>query len=104
MNEPRIHFAINCASFSCPNLLNQAYLSSRMESQLQSVSKFFVNDTSKNKISSDEIKISELFKWFEADFVTNNVSIIDYLNKYSSTKIDDDAKVTYITYDWSLNN
>lgn len=104
MNEPRIHFAINCASFSCPNLLNQAYTSSKLESQLQTVTKSFINDTTKNKITSNEIKISEIFNWYAADFKTSNTSIIDYLNKFSTIKIDDNAKVSFMNYDWSLNN
>lgn len=103
MNEPRIHFAINCASYSCPNLLNVAYLPNTLETQLELVTKEFVNDSSKNDISTDEIKISEIFNWFSGDFKTKNTSLIDFLNKYSTVKISDNAKVRYLSYNWSLN-
>jgi len=57
MNEPRIHFAINCASYSCPNLLNEAYTESKLETQLDKVTKSFINDSSKNNITSKEVTI-----------------------------------------------
>ncbi|WP_243754694.1 DUF547 domain-containing protein [Flavobacterium jejuense] len=103
MNEPRIHFAINCASYSCPNLANQAYTSNTMERQLTDASKKFINDSSKNNISENEIKISEIFNWFSKDFKNTNTSVIDFLNKYSATKISNEAKVSYLDYNWSLN-
>lgn len=103
MNEARIHFAINCASFSCPNLLNEAYLPEIVDKQLEKAAKSFINDTTKNTITASEIKISEIFNWFSGDFKTKNTSIIDFINKYSIVKIDRKAKVKYLDYNWSLN-
>lgn len=102
MNEPRIHFAINCASFSCPNLLDEAYTEANLEKQLVAVSKSFVNDKTKNTITADSVEISKIFDWFSSDFKTNG-TVIDYLNKYSSVKIDKNAKVKYTEYNWELN-
>lgn len=104
MNEPRIHFAINCASFSCPNLLNEAYLPETLDKQLAKVTKSFINDKTKNSITASEIKISEIFNWFGGDFKTKKTSFIDFINKYSTVKIDKKAKVKYLDYNWSLNN
>lgn len=104
MNEPRIHFAINCASFSCPNLLNEAYLPLTLEKQLETVATSFVNDKTKNNITASEIKISEIFNWFGGDFKTKKTSVIDFINKYSTVKIDKNAKIKYLNYNWSLNN
>ena len=103
MNEPRIHFAINCASFSCPNLLNEAYSEAKLEQQLTTVAKRFVNDASKNTITANKIEISKIFDWFEGDFETKG-SVIDYLNQYSTVKINSKAKVSYKDYNWSLND
>jgi hypothetical protein len=103
MGDPRIHFAINCASFSCPNLVNKAFESEVLEKQLETAAKSFVNDKSKNIISEKEIKISEIFSWFTADFKSSG-SVIDFLNKYSTVKIDKKAKTSYVTYNWNLNN
>ncbi len=104
MNEPRIHFAINCASFSCPNLLNEAYLPQTLDKQLEAVTKSFINDKTKNTMAVNEIKISEIFNWFGGDFKTKNTSVIDFINIYSTIKIDKKAKIKYLDYNWSLNN
>lgn len=104
MSEPRIHFAINCASFSCPNLLNEVYLPQTLEKQLEAVSKSFINDKTKNIITKSEIKISEIFNWFGGDFKTKKTTLIDFINTYSTIKIDKKAKVKYLEYNWSLNN
>lgn len=102
MNEPRIHFAINCASFSCPNLANEAYTEAKLENQLESAAKAFVNDKTKNTIAADKIEISSIFDWFSSDFKTNG-TLIDFLNKYSVIKINKNAKVKYKEYNWNLN-
>ena len=63
MNEPRIHFAINCASFSCPPLLNEAFTEEKLEAQLTQVTKTFLADSKRNTISENELEISKIFKW-----------------------------------------
>jgi len=102
MDEPRIHFAINCASYSCPKLLNNAFLSDTMEEQLEAATKDFIRDATRNKITSNKVQLSEIFKWFKSDF-TQNRSLLDFINKYSTTKIASDAKIKYIAYNWGLN-
>lgn len=102
MNEPRIHFAINCASFSCPNLLNEAYTEAKLEQQLKAVAKSFINDRTKNTITTNKIEISKIFDWFAGDF-KNKGSVIDFLNQYSTVKISGNAKINYKEYNWNLN-
>ncbi|NGY37888.1 DUF547 domain-containing protein [Flavobacterium sp. XN-5] len=102
MDEPRIHFAINCASFSCPNLLNEAYTETKLEKQLVAISKSFINDKTKNTITANEIEISKIFDWFSGDFKKKG-SVIDFLNQYSTIKISSKAKVNYKDYNWKLN-
>lgn len=102
MEEPRIHFAINCASFSCPNLLNEAYTEAKLEKQLVAVSKSFINDKTKNTITANKIEISKIFDWFSGDFKKKG-SVIDFLNQYSTVKISSKANVNYKDYNWSLN-
>ncbi|MEM6686849.1 MAG: DUF547 domain-containing protein [Bacteroidota bacterium] len=102
MNEPRIHFAINCASFSCPPLLNEAFTAEKLEEQLTQVTKAFLADSQRNTITPDAIKISKIFKWFAKDFKENG-SLIDFLNQYSDVKIHKNAKKKYKDYDWTLN-
>ncbi|MFK7813026.1 MAG: DUF547 domain-containing protein [Maribacter sp.] len=102
MNEPRIHFAINCASYSCPKLLNKAFTASKMEAQLQSVTLDFINDKSRNIISKEKLQLSNIFKWYKKDF-TENGSLADYIKPYTAIEIDADTNIDYLKYDWNLN-
>jgi len=102
MNEPRIHFAINCASFSCPPLLNEAFTAEKLENQLSQVTKIFVADLQRNIVTKDQLEISKIFKWFSKDFKQNG-SLIDFLNQYSAIKINANAKIKYKDYNWNLN-
>jgi hypothetical protein len=102
LNEPRIHFAINCASYSCPKLQNRAFTLNKLESQLNEASVAFVNDRSKNQISESDAEISQIFKWYKSDFTTNG-SLVEFINQYSKVAIATGVKPRYINYDWSLN-
>ncbi|MGB1450780.1 MAG: DUF547 domain-containing protein [Marinirhabdus sp.] len=103
MNEPRIHFAVNCASISCPKLLNEAYTAKKINEQLEQVTKNFIN-SDKNEITPNAPKLSKIFKWYEKDFKVNGkTDVTAFINKYSSTKINPRAQPTYKEYDWSLN-
>lgn len=101
-DEPRIHFAINCASVSCPPLLNEAFTAEKLESQLQKVAIGFINDPTRNKITQDAAQISSIFSWFQGDF-TKKGSLIDFLNLYSKVKIKPNAKISHLDYNWNLN-
>jgi hypothetical protein len=103
MNDPRIHFGINCASFSCPPLLNEAFTTATVDRQLDTLARRFVNDTQRNTISSDRIRLSKVFSWFAKDFKKDG-SLIDYLNKYAETPINSNAKKSFMDYNWTLNN
>ena len=80
-NEPRIHFAINCASFSCPKLRNEAFEAEYLEEQLEDQTRYFVNNPDKNSMEADDIELSRIFLWFKADF-TKESSLIDFLNRF----------------------
>lgn len=101
-DEPRIHFAINCASVSCPPLLNEAFTAEKLESQLQKVAIGFINDPTRNKITQDAAQISSIFSWFQGDF-TKKGSLIDFLNLFSKVKIKPNAKISHLDYNWNLN-
>ncbi|TVZ22147.1 uncharacterized protein DUF547 [Dokdonia sp. Hel_I_63] len=102
MGDARIHFGINCASFSCPPLLNEAFTPTKVDAQLEMLSRKFINDPSRNTITSDRVEVSKIFTWFAKDFKTDG-SLIDFLDRYSTTSISDNAKVRYRDYDWTLN-
>lgn len=100
--DPKIHVGVNCASVSCPKILNIAFTEENVEAELSRLMKDFINDTSRNNISEKKVQISSIFDWFKDDF-TKNGSVIEYLNKYSDIKINPNAKISYLKYNWSLN-
>lgn len=102
-DEPRIHFAVNCASKSCPKLRNEAFTGNVLDAQLTEQTKEFLLDKTKNDLSSSPIKLSQLFDWFKDDF-TKEVTLIEILNKYSQTKIADSDAPIFLEYSWELNN
>ena len=101
MNEPRIHFAINCASASCPKLLNRAFQEKQLEQQLETVTRDFINDTSKNKIQKNQLSLSKIFLWFGKDF-GSKTERLTFIDRYSETPLER-PKIDYLPYDWSLN-
>lgn len=103
MDEPRIHFSIVCASFSCPKLQNEAFTASNLEQQLTNVTKAFLSDSNRNSIKKNNVKLSKIFKWFKKDFEQNG-SLLDFLNKYSEIEILENAKQSYLDYNWDLND
>ncbi|SNY94515.1 Protein of unknown function, DUF547 [Flagellimonas pacifica] len=102
MDEPRIHFAINCASYSCPKLLNVAFTPQSMERLLSKTAVDFVNDKTKNRIEGGKAHLSKIFKWYKGDF-TEKTSLLEYINTYLQNPVNKSTKVEYLDYDWSLN-
>ena len=102
-DEPRIHFAVNCASLSCPVLRAGAYTAAEIEKQLHEQAVLFINDTTRNKITPGKAELSKIFSWFKGDF-TKNGSLTDYINTFSKTKIDKGTKIKYLDYHWGLND
>tara|TARA_R110002049_G_scaffold279949_1_gene459098 strand:+ start:63393 stop:64145 length:753 start_codon:yes stop_codon:yes gene_type:complete len=102
MDEPRIHFAIVCASYSCPKLQNKAFTASNIDAQLNHATKAFLNDDSRNTITQNHLELSKIFQWFTKNFKQNG-SLIDFLNQYSNVKISEKAKTSFKDYNWDLN-
>lgn len=102
MNEPRIHFAVNCASYSCPKLLNTAYEAATIDNQLNQQAIDFINDPKRNVITAEKADVSSIFNWFTGDF-TNDDSLKDFLNKYSKVPITENTGINFLEYNWNLN-
>jgi len=100
--DPRIHAALNCAAVSCPKLLNGAYFSSILNAQLDGQTRAWINDKTKNKLSGNKAQVSQIFDWYKADFKDG---VVAFINKYISTGValEKKAKITYLEYDWALN-
>jgi hypothetical protein len=120
MNEPRIHFAIVCASYSCPDLRNEAYDAGRLDEQLEDATRNFLNNSDKGLLISEEegviwgtnytLYLSAIFRWFGEDFEAAAGSVVDYIVPYVSDDTRDfilshrdELKVKHLDYDWNLN-
>lgn len=107
-NDPRVHFAVNCASKSCPPLLSEPYTGSDLELQLHRVTQAFINDPHSNFIKSNTLYVSRIFKWFRDDF---NNDIIAFFYLYATGELKHQLQnsktqsiVKFLDYDWSLND
>ena len=100
--DPRIHFAIVCASRSCPKLRNEAFVAENLDQQLHEQAVDFINDPDKNHFEEEEIQISSIFNWFEKDF-TKEMGLKEYIRKYAKRDFGLYAKVKFLNYDWKLN-
>ncbi len=105
--DPRIHFAVNCASISCPPLLNTPYIGSELERQLDTVTTNFINDSGSNYIKGDTLHVSRIFKWFNEDF---NDDVLGFFKRYArgdlKKQLDSRGEkltIKYLHYDWGLN-
>ena len=98
--DARIHFAVNCAAKSCPKLLNEAYTGDKLDDQLNSQTKWFINNKSYNKLSTSSVKLSKIFEWYREDFG----DLIAFLNMYGAVKVSKDASVAFVEYNWELNS
>jgi hypothetical protein len=111
MGDPRIHFAIVCASLSCPRLASRAFVPERLNQQLDVAAGRFINDATRNRFDSErgEAFVSQIFDWFAEDFTAGAVSVQAYLAGYSrdpqATQLlrDEAFKLRYEIYDWGLN-
>ena len=105
--DPRIHFAVNCASKGCPPLVSEPYEGSRLGEQLDRSTREFINDPEKNYLAGDKLYVSRIFKWFAKDF---NQDVIGFFIKYADDSLKKQLQargksiqVKYLDYDWSLN-
>jgi len=105
MGDPRIHMSINCASLSCPDILNEPYTAKKLDSQLNKQAKNFLNNSTKGlKLEGSKLKLSKIFKWFKKDFGDDS-AIIKFIKTNIDVNIPDDAEVSeYFDYNWDLNS
>ena len=111
LQDPRIHFAIVCASKSCPKLRAQAYTAERLEQQLEEDARQFINDPQRNRFDPEQkaAHLSKIFDWFAADFKAHSGSVQRYVARYvaeatvAEALAADAYEITYLRYDWNLN-
>ena len=115
-NEPRIHFAVNCAAIGCPALRAEAYTGDALEAQLEDATRKFLSDRSRNYFDGRRLRLSSIFKWYRADFERGwggSRALGEFVSRYSSElglSIEHrnelargDLGIRFLSYDWGLN-
>jgi hypothetical protein len=107
-HDPRIHFAIVCASSSCPKLRREAYEPARLEAQLDEAAQVFLNDPTRNHFTAQEVALSKIFSWFAEDFRNNAGSVVAFVRRFVSAEKQamlnlTDSDLRYLDYNWTLN-
>ena len=110
--DSRAHFALNCASDSCPILPTSAFEADRLEDQLDEQGRLFLRDSTRNRfdLASKTAHLSSIFKWYQKDFGASDREALLAASKYAAPEVKqaieaapDSWKVKYLAYDWSLN-
>ncbi|WP_070988124.1 DUF547 domain-containing protein [Halofilum ochraceum] len=108
-SDPRIHYAVNCASVGCPDLQPQAFTPENMEKQLDRAARGYVNDSRGFTIDqNDDLIVSSIYEWFQEDFGGSELGVIKHLQKYAdesgAAMIERRTEYDSHRYDWSLND
>jgi uncharacterized protein DUF547 len=108
--EPRVHYAVNCAAIGCPMLREEAYVAERLERQLAEQERRFLSDRSRNRFRDGRLEVSRIYDWFEEDFAPRE----QYFGRHAKLLSDNPehqrlvaagaAKISFLDYDWSLND
>jgi len=103
LGEPRIHFAIVCASVSCPDLRTQAYAADRLSQQLDDQAKAFLSRPKKGmNVEGNNARLSKIFDWFESDFESRG-GVLGFIRYYRPDIPASTRLASYLDYDWGLN-
>lgn len=99
-NDPRIHLALICGAQGCPPIQNWAYKGENLNEQLDQVTRSALNNESFIKVGNKNTEVPMIFEWYRKDFPAN---LIGWINQFRSTTLPKNTKLTFYSYDWSLN-
>jgi hypothetical protein len=106
--DPRVHYAVNCASVGCPNLQPEAFTAAKLESLLDAGARAYVNHPRGVTVSADGVRVSSIYSWFKADFGDNDAAVLKHLGKYAkpdlAQKLKSADRIAGDSYDWTLND
>ena len=101
LEDPRIHFALYSTAISSPVLKGTAYYANSIDYDLDVATSNYINDATKNTLGTATSQLSKIFEWYFTDFI-GPITIVQFINKYSNTKINDNTKLTFSEFDWNL--
>jgi hypothetical protein len=107
-HDPRIHYAVNCASVGCPNLSNEAYTGAKLDAQLDTSAHNYVNSPRGFRFDGQALVASSIYKWFKDDFGGSDQGVLKHALKYADpdlgAKLKTARSISGFEYDWSLND
>ncbi len=107
-HDPRVHYAVNCASLSCPNLMAKAFTGATLDAMLTRGAHAYVNHPRGVQVSGNKARLSSIYSWYARDFGANQAALIAHLQQYASPELNAQfSKVDTISgydYEWSLND
>ena len=105
--DPRVHYAVNCASIGCPNLQKQAFTAATTEEMLDRGARAYINHPRGAEIVDGELYVSSIYSWFKEDFGGTDRGVIAHLSRYAEhplkEKLDGVSDIAGNRYDWELN-
>lgn len=107
-DEPRIHFAVNCASIGCPNLKQTVWEAETLEADLNQAAKDYIASSRGIMVKGEKLQASSIFDWYEEDFGTNDEEVLTYLSQFAEgekkSAMQNANEISDYQYDWSLND
>ncbi|HEU4351535.1 MAG TPA: DUF547 domain-containing protein [Burkholderiales bacterium] len=101
--EPRIHYAVNCASIGCPMLREQAYVAARLDGQLEEQTRRFLSDRTRNRFRDGRLEVSKIFDWYKEDFEPREEYFVRYAGVLGMPP-GARPRLVFLDYDWALND
>ncbi len=107
-NDPRIHYAVNCAAIGCPNLRMMAFRGATLDADLDTQARAYINDPRGVAVSDGRLKVSSIYAWYAEDFGDTDAAIIAHLKLYADDELkqqlDRFSSINSYAYDWGLND
>ncbi|AGK57132.1 hypothetical protein HYPDE_27263 [Hyphomicrobium denitrificans 1NES1] len=105
MGDPRVHFALNCMSVSCPRLPRTAFTTDGLDRELDTAAREFMNEDRNVHVDLEThvVRLSAIFDFYTKDFLAKAPSLIAYVNRYRTVPVPVDFKVSFADYDWTIN-
>ncbi len=107
-HDPRVHYAVNCASLGCPNLAQEAYRADNFERLLETGARDYINHARGARVENGRLRVSSIYVWFHEDFGDSDAGVIAHLRRYGApalaAALADTARIDGHDYDWTLND
>lgn len=106
--EPRVHYAVNCASIGCPNLLRRGWRAESLDADLNAAARAYINSPRGARFTAaGQVRVSSIYQWFKVDFGNSDAGVLAHLRQFATPALATQlatARITGHDYDWSINS